>query len=52
MSTNGTFSHLWYMWVDFVAGLGLPWDRQATAMFALVVVFWGLGAAFKLLVSR
>jgi hypothetical protein len=52
MLTSTAFSHLWYVWVDLVAGFGLPWDRQTTASLALVIVFYGIGLAFKLLVSR
>jgi hypothetical protein len=42
----------WRLWVDSVAALGLPWDKEATAYFALAIAFYLVGLAFKLLVSR
>ena len=45
-------SQLWYLWVDFVAGFGLPWDRETTAYLALALAFYLVGLCFKLLVSR
>jgi len=52
MLTAETISHLWRLWVDLVAGFGLPMDRQGAAILALAAVFYGIGVAFKKLVSR
>jgi hypothetical protein len=52
MLTNQGLSHLWHLWVNAVGGLGLPFDRQAAAALALVFVFYGIGLAFKTLVSK
>lgn len=51
MLTSDTISYVWHMWVDLFSGLGLPWGSQASALFGLVVVFYVLGLAFKILVS-
>lgn len=47
-----TFAYLWRMWVDLVSTLGLPWDKNTTAYFGLVLVFWAIGLCFKFLVTR
>lgn len=52
MFGSETVLYLWYMWVDFVGKLGLPWDKQTTAYFGLAFVFYAIGLAFKLLVSK
>ncbi len=52
MLTSETIAHLWRLWVDMVGGLGLPMDRQGAAILALAVIFYGIGVAFKKLVSR
>jgi hypothetical protein len=45
-------SHMWHVWVDVIATLGLPGDREATAYFALAIAFYLVGLGLKLLVSR
>lgn len=50
--SNEILSHFWRWWVDLVGGLGLPWDRQTTAYFALALAFYAIGLAFKVLTAK
>lgn len=50
--SNEILSHFWRWWVDLVASLGLPMDRQTTAYFALAFAFYVVGLAFKVLTAK
>lgn len=49
---NDIITHAWYSWTNLFGGLGLPWDKNTTAYVALVLVFYGLGKAFKTLTEK
>lgn len=52
MHTNEITMAFWRMWVDFVGGFGLPFDKHLLAYSGLALVFYTIGYAFKSLVKR
>jgi hypothetical protein len=50
--TSETLSYIWRWWVDVVGSVGLPLDKQMTALFVLAFVFYAIGVAFKALTEK
>lgn len=49
---NELVMHVWRWWVEAVASLGLPLDRQTSAYFMLGLAFYAVGAAYKMLTQK
>jgi len=50
--TSELATNVWHWWINTVGSLGLPLDRRTTAYIMLGLVFYAIGAAYKLLTQK